>query len=231
MPSGSAVLLTGSSGQAKTQAEPGLTQECCAIFLTESVKSTAQWILKVSCNLDQGDASMHVATVITTPLRRELAQDLSDSRPATRAVARFNMPGATSWQVDGRLLKVYANEEETPPKVSKSTVYIDASRGNGGQAIELIEGIVVPKQNYRFVSALGAGSVVVPQGAVIQQVSFSSTAAGVAHCVFTTPGLGDAHIAASQSLSFAPAQCLDWLAPVTIEFQNEVASWFVAWVV
>jgi hypothetical protein len=115
----------------------------------------------------------------------------------------------------------------------KAMLYVDASRGNGGQAVELLEGIVVPKQNYRGNGGLGAGSQVVPQGAVIQQVSFSATAAGDAWCNVSIDGdvKVRAEIDAAQAHSFAPAQCMNYLGDTTVEFGADVASWFVSWVV
>jgi hypothetical protein len=238
MATGKADLLTGGSGQAATENIDGIPQECMTLFLTELQSSSAQWILKVYCQLEAGDCRAHVATVITTPLNRSIAagaNEPDDARPATRAIARFSMPGARQWFVEGRLLKVYLDEEEeTAPPMSKATIYIDASRGNGGQAVELLEGIVVPKQNYETRSGLTDEAVEVPQGAVIQQVSFSANGDGTAACVVIDPTSGlnvNAQVAAGQAHTFVPAQCLNWLAPLRIEFQGNVASYFVAWVV
>lgn len=228
---GFAQLMAGTSAQASAGEQTGPPQDCCAIFLNEIASSTAQWLLEVSCQVSTGERHV-VANILTTPLRRVLTGNVPN-KPGGRAIARCSMPDARVWYVRGQLARVFGDPDAEPPvpapKGSLATLVVSASQSNGNaQAVELLEGTLIPAQAYDLDSDAAAGATVVPSGALVQQISAS---AGPAGATITIGSLGVVTVPPNGGMNLAPGVPLSLYTDLTITFGGDITSRLVAWVV
>jgi len=230
---GFAHLAAGTSAQASTGEQCGPPVDCCAIFLNEISSSTAVWLLEVSCQVSTGERHV-VANIITTPLRRN-SGDPIPNKPGGRAIARCSMPDARVWYVRGQLARVFGDPTAEPPLAapqdSQAKVVVSASQSNGNaQAVELLEGVLVPAQNYALGATNAAGGETVPSGAIVQQIS---CVAGPAGATIAVPDWVTVTVPPNTSFTLAPGTVLPngLYEDVVVTFGGDVLSGVVAWVV